>query len=183
MDDFLNWYLNTRSRVGRGMFSIIITVAFLPFLWVPLSGLLGFAQSASGSPQKVASLMSQAQSGDVSGLLNSVATGQLDIMGTKVAPAAKEDHFFNDLLQIIVLIGLYPIVCMRLRDLGKWMLMEQRIYAGLFYAPMLFPLLPFEVSSFLSVPLGIISFFVATWMCAFVGEPYIPPSERIEPRD
>lgn len=189
---FLNWYLNPRTRMKRGLFNIIFFLAFIPVLYVKF---MDIAESTSQKTNQYAPVMNMLKDGlsgnqsldsmdmDIeSTLKRSEQTREstralMDVFdfqsfqneaATGKAPEPEKGKGLGDILSFLIYLSLIPVVMMRLRDLGKWG-DSCYIYTGLVYSGIaldsLKNLLGLSFPLLLTSAAGILSFVLISWLC------------------
>jgi len=185
---FLNWYLNPRARMARGLFNVIFFLAFVPVLYFKF---IEMSESASHKTQQYAPVMNMLKDGlsgqksldstDLQGFLQNesqkreAVRGLMDefdlnsvMQGQSVAQSKKKETRFSDFLNILIYLALVPIVMMRWRDLGKWE-NSLMIYTGLTYSALLLDVLYSVFSVQVAVGLkgacAVVSFVMFSWLC------------------
>ena len=133
---FLNWYLNPRGRMKRGMFNVVFFVAFIPVIFIKVMDMAENTTQKAGEYAPVMNMLKDGLSGknnidsrDVQGFLRQSestrnATRQMmdafdfqslekASVGIKEKPKSGLD--LGDFLSFLIYLGLIPIVMMRLR--------------------------------------------------------------------
>lgn len=190
MDDikvFLNWYLNPRTRMKRGLFNVVFFLAFVPVLFIKV---IDMAESTGQKADEYAPVMNMLKQGlsggnnydtlDVEGVLRQSentrdATRELmsalDFQSfgkSKPAPTKQKSFNLGEVLNFFIYIALVPIVMMRLRDLGKWG-DSLYLYTGLAYSGIFLDIVKslfgFNVPLLVTSAAGVLSFVLISWLC------------------
>ena len=196
---FLNWYLNPRGRMKRGMFNVVFFVAFIPVIFIKVMDMAENTTQKAGEYAPVMNMLKDGLSGknnidsrDVQGFLRKSestrnATRQMmdafdfqslekASVGIKEKPKSGLD--LGDFLSFLIYLGLIPIVMMRLRDLGKWG-NALYVYTAVVYSGILVDsaksLLHMDFPISVSAAASILTFVLVSWLC--MGGSRIRPSE------
>jgi uncharacterized membrane protein YhaH (DUF805 family) len=194
---FLGWYLSPRSRINRVWFNVVFFVASmvgLVFYYYDYKDDIDalsntFNQATSGGyyqqedgdvekamrQQELMDKLRRVQNGDV--------TAAEDLMKMMESDEEGESSFrWSFLLNIILFLGIAPVVAMRFRDMGKKEETAIRLTVAS-YAPLILDLLNMiglTFLSFLMIPSYIVTFVLLSWAAMAKSEEYVPPSQRVE---
>lgn len=164
--EFVNWYAAPWSRIGRSGFNIAWLVASLPSL---LGMLFGVGEAAGGGLGPIMDMMGASQgfqTGDAAAMQSALANLQQHAE-TPAAAAAGIDWFWW--LDSAAWVVMFPLVLMRLRDVGIKNGPRLWMWAGAFYAgtvlAWLQELLMFDMGMAAGVLLGVVGFGVMAWLC------------------
>lgn len=196
---FLNWYLNPRGRMKRGMFNVVFFVAFIPVIFIKVMDMAESTTQKAGEYAPVMNMLKDGLSGknnidsrDVQGFLRQSentrdATRQMmdafNFQSLEKASVGIEDKpegglDLGNFLNFLIYLALVPIVMMRLRDLGKWG-NSLYVYTAAVYSGILIDsfkaLLGMNFSVSISAAGSILSFILISWLC--MGGSKVRPSE------
>lgn len=197
-NSFINWYLGERTRIARGLFNVVFFIAFIPVLFIKMNDGLELVTKKADTYKPLLDMAEQMMGGgrehnqpdaydaygngdayDIEKVLQKSQntrdiTRQLmrDLsmagQGEPSAQSKNKPTSFGDILNLLIFIGLIPIVHMRLRDIGKWNT-EMWVYTAFIYSGIVSDSLksifnisfPFVVTSVL----GVVTFIMLTWLC------------------
>jgi uncharacterized membrane protein YhaH (DUF805 family) len=150
---FLNWYLAPWSRLGRRAFNIILFLVFLPLMVLQVYGLLDMAGNIS--------TRAQAGRGSSYGQQQAVQEMAKSLLNGTVL--TEEQAGWQAFVPYLLYALLYPVVLMRLRDMG-W---DTR-WAWLAYAPLVLgffdEILGLGLPFVITLPFLLGSFYVLTML-------------------
>jgi uncharacterized membrane protein YhaH (DUF805 family) len=192
--EFLSWYLAPWRRIGRGSFNIALVAVTVPGMLLMVLGWGSHAGNFLGPVMNImdmghqmeamnSNVETQGNVADVQRRLESFKDSSMgNIMGTASGkPADDKGVDWSGLLNALLLLGMVPMVAMRLRDMGKtgWVVW---MWVVLFNVSVVDSLIS-SLLGFGIVPMGflwgVVNFFGYGWLGTAKSKAYVPVHEKV----